>query len=719
MSDKSLKLAPGSIVDFYSDGVILSGVVMTEEKGRLRVVTEKGRDERIAPGRVLAAHDGDPRLAAIPKSGGDGARTEAAKRAAAAHAEGARARVGTIDLATVWELLGEDSGEKRLQELAEVACGDASPLSQAATLRALLDERIHFSRRGDLWQGRSREGVADILRQREEERRRAEERERFFATAKAALIGAAPFARPASGEGARLLTALEEVAVFGQHASAGAVRDAAIAIESLRIPGGTPEAASFELLRRLGIFTEDENLFVRRFGVRPAFPPEIGPLTEQALAATLGDAQGSGSRAPAGREASAARMQEALAREIQSGGRRDLTQLAVFSVDDEATSEIDDTLSVESLGEGRFRIGIHIADPGFIVRPRTELDALIADRAVTFYLPDMRVLMLPPAIAENAASLLPDVPRPALSFFATLDSEGSLLGSEITPSVVRSHGRLSYEDASAAVVEARQGPIAEQVRVLHVLAVALEKSRIAMGAHVIRAPEVDLRVTEDGTIVLKRLEGDDPGRLLVSEMMILASRLAASFCQERAVPCIYRRQPPSEEPVPPVLSGPYDPVAVRRARRGLKRSETGLAPGRHFALGLEAYAQATSPIRRYQDLVIHRQIVAVLRTGAPCYDAEALAGIVAVTDEAERIARLAERGSDEYWTLKYLARLKGSPVEGVVVSTDRRRVEVELSETLYTTSIAPRPDHEVGQKLMLQVEEVNPRTATLTLRQLG
>jgi exoribonuclease-2 len=336
--------------------------------------------------------------------------------------------------------------------------------------------------------------------------------------------------------------------------------------------------------------------------------------------------------------------------------------------------------------------------------------------------------MLPPVISEGGASLLPGECRAAVSFFATIDETGTLMGWEIAPSAIRSRTRVTYEQASEAVRglgEARQrlaealgASTLEQIGLLHGLATKLEAWRIAMGAHVIRAPEVDITVESDGTPSLKRLEGDDPGRILVSEMMILASRIAALFCIENHVPCIYRRQPPTDEPFPAVTGGPYDPVAVRRARRGLRRSESGLAPGRHFALGLDAYAQATSPIRRYQDLVIHRQIKSVLRGGPPCYDTEKLQGIAALTDEAERIARLAERGSDEYWTLKYLERRRGQVVEGIVVSVERRRVEVELCETLYSVGIAPRPDHELGQRLRFSIEQVNPRAAMITLRQL-
>jgi len=141
-------------------------------------------------------------------------------------------------------------------------------------------------------------------------------------------------------------------------------------------------------------------------------------------------------------------------------------------------------------------------------------------------------------------------------------------------------------------------------------------------------------------------------------------------------------------------------------------------PGRHYALGLDAYTQATSPIRRYQDLVIHRQIKSTLAGGAPIYEAEELQRLAVLTDEAERVARLTERGSDEYWTLKLLEKSKGSTVDGVVVYRDRRRVEVELSETLFNVQVAPRPDHELGQRLRLVIESVNPRATSIHLRQL-
>jgi exoribonuclease-2 len=726
----SARPTPGALVDFFADGVIVAGVVLAEEKGRYRVVTEAGREDRIAPARVLAAYDGNPRLAPAAGARADAARVEAAHTLASAHARAAHERRGTLDLVLVWELLVDEGGERTLGELAELATGERTAAAQAAMLRALLEEKIHFARRADLWEPRSRALVEEGLRQKVREKRKAEERARFIAAARASLRNGATFAMSRDPEETRLLIALEETAVEGTAASAPAARDAVALIGELGVKAETVEEGAFRVLAALGIFAEDENLFVRRYRLATAFPEGAEESARAAIAAALGVAGVAG--AGNGSDDAPRTMDRVpppgLAAPIASGSRRDLTGLDVFTVDDALTSEIDDALSIEALDGSSWRVGVHIADPGFFVLPDSKMDVLAQARAVTLYLPDRRALMLPSPLSEDAASLVSDAARPTLSFLATVDAEGALAAWEIVPSVIRSRGRVTYEEADAAVRSAQEGAtvpepelpagVAGQLRAIHAIALRLEAARVAAGAHVIRAPEVDLRVGMDGSIDIKRMEADDPGRVLVSEMMVLAGRIAAQFCLQQGVPCIYRRQPPAEEAVPSITGGPYDPVAVRKARRGLRRGEVGLTPGRHYALGLDAYAQATSPIRRYQDLVIHRQIKSALAGGPPVYDAAALQGIAALTDDAERVARLAERGSDEYWTLKLLEKQKGGTVEGVVVYRDRRRIEVELCETLYNVSIAPRPDHELGQRLRLLIESVNPRAASIHLRQL-
>src|SRR5262249_15514387 len=259
-------------VDFFADGEIVAGVVLAEEKGRYRVVTESGREDRIAPARVLAFYDGNPRLAPAAGARADAARVQAAHTLASAHARAARERRGTFDLALLWELLVDEGGEWALGELTELATGERTVAVEAALLRGLLEEKIHFTRRADLWEPRSRALVDEALRQRQREKRKAEERARFIAAARASLRDGATFTASGDDEEMRLLSALEETAVEGSAAAASSARDAALLIAELGLKAESVEEGAFRILAALGVFAEDENLFIRRYRIATAFP---------------------------------------------------------------------------------------------------------------------------------------------------------------------------------------------------------------------------------------------------------------------------------------------------------------------------------------------------------------------------------------------------------------------------------------------------------------
>ena len=311
-----------------------------------------------------------------------------------------------------------------------------------------------------------------------------------------------------------------------------------------------------------------------------------------------------------------------------------------------------------------------------------------------------------------------------------------VIGAEIVPSIIRTRARLTYDQADrfvemaeteAAALQAPEREAAETLRRLAAIVPLLEQQRVAAGAVVIRAAEVSVRVAPDGRIEIHRTEDRGLSRRLVAEAMILANAQAASFLVARGIPAIFRRQarplddpalPSAPRAAGPAEPGGYDPVAVRALRRRMRRGESGLTPGPHSGLGLAAYTQVTSPIRRYQDLVMHRQIRAALSGAPPPYDAEALARIAATTEEAEKGARDAERGTTEYWILKHYAARAGETLEGVIVWAEGRRTEVELSDTLYTVPIAARPTHQPGARLKLVIEGSAPRARKLALREL-
>jgi exoribonuclease-2 len=213
---------------------------------------------------------------------------------------------------------------------------------------------------------------------------------------------------------------------------------------------------------------------------------------------------------------------------------------------------------------------------------------------------------------------------------------------------------------------------------------------------------------------LERIDPGAPSRRIVSEAMVLAGAIAARFCLEHDLPALYRRQPApagSPDADPP---DPRDPVAARALRRGLRRGEVGLEPGAHFALGLPAYVQVTSPLRRYQDLAMHRQIIAALELRPPDHDREDLQRIAASTERAENDGRRAEAAADRYWLLRHLESRIEETVEAVIVEIEPRPV-VLLLETLLEVPAPGLAGEALGQRLRLRVERVNPRADLLKL----
>jgi exoribonuclease-2 len=181
------------------------------------------------------------------------------------------------------------------------------------------------------------------------------------------------------------------------------------------------------------------------------------------------------------------------------------------------------------------------------------------------------------------------------------------------------------------------------------------------------------------------------------------------------VPAIFRRQAAPDGPLPAADPELPEIVWVRAVRRMLKRGEAGREPSPHAALGIAAYAQVTSPLRRYQDLTLHRQITAVLASGAPAYAPQEIQTILALTERAELDGRRAERMADRYWMLKYLEQRTGTTLTGVVVEVAPRTIVV-LDETLLEEPAPSLSGAALGDRVRLRIERANPRADLLVLR---
>jgi exoribonuclease-2 len=671
--------APGSVVAWWEHDAFAFGVVASEEKQRLVLIAADGREARIAPTRLVATLAPGPVPARTPEG-----RREAAVRAtdmAASIASGAAA----VDVPTLWDLARAEDGVLDESTLAELALARTDPTACLSTVLALQEDSVRFVRKGPGWQPRSEEAVGELLAERARVAQKAEEKDAAFRALAAAWKGAV-WRPEGSRFERRVLDALEVLAVSDLDAPE---KERALALEALTASGARgdrPSEAAFRLLRTTGRFgSDDENLAIVRFGLRTEFQADTLAAADAAAAAGF-------SRA----------------------GRRDLTAAEAVTIDDPATREIDDALSIAARADGGFDVAIHIADPSAFIPPGGPIDVEARARGTTYYFPERKLLMLPPAVSEDCASLVAGSDRPALSFLVTIDASGRITAADIVRSIVRVAARLDY-DAVDAVLREGHGEHAAPCALLAAMAATREARRRASGAVMLRAPETEIRVSVDGAMTLSRRDPDTPAQRLVSEAMILAGEAAAGWLVARNVPAIYRRQSPPEgrfsDPDP---SLPYA-VHIRATRRMLKRGEAGLAPGPHHALGLLAYAQVTSPLRRYQDLAVQRQIVSVLSGQPPPHDAAAMLEILAGTERAESEGRRAERTMDRYWMLRWLARASGETVTGVVVDTQPRPIVV-LDETLAEQPVPSLVGASIGDRVRLKIERVNPRADLLVLR---
>lgn len=376
-------------------------------------------------------------------------------------------------------------------------------------------------------------------------------------------------------------------------------------LKALGLPE-TPEAAH-GLLLRLGLWRR-ENPHPRRLGL-PLAPPDlpVPPLPEEE--------------------------------------RVDLTHLPAFAVDDEGSQDPDDALYAERVEEG-FRLFVHVADVAALVGPGSPLDGEALRRGANLYLPEGTVPMLPLAVTEALGLGLKEV-SPALTFELLVSPEGELLREDLYLSWVRVR-RLSYREALKV----------EALAPMKALAEAFLRKRLAQGALDIALPEVKVRV-EGEEIRITPLPPYE-SRVWVREAMLLAGYAAAHLALREGLPFPFATQ---EAPSHRVEGEGL--AAMWAQRKTLKRAQLKAVPAPHRGLGLPLYAQVTSPLRRYLDLVAHQQLRAWLKGERPLSQGEVLERVGAAEAVAD-LVREGERRSKLHWTLLYLME-KGYEGPGVLV----------------------------------------------------
>lgn len=370
---------------------------------------------------------------------------------------------------------------------------------------------------------------------------------------------------------------------------------------------------------------------------------------------------------------------------LPSEERMDLTRMQAFAIDDEASEDPDDAISLD--GD---RIWVHVADVAAMVSPDSELDLEARNRGANLYLPDKTIHMLSPGLTEILGLGLQER-SPALSFGFRLDENGGVTDLELVPSWIRAT-RLSY-----TVVDERLDE--EPFATLLQMARRYRKRRMEAGAASIDLPEVSVRVAENGDIHIRPLRRL-ASRELVTDAMLMAGEAAARFALDQGISVPFATQPPPEQP-----QQPQDLAAMFAYRRQLKPSRSKMLEEPHAGLGLSAYSRATSPLRRYPDLVTHQQLRAYLGSEAPLPLA-AVSERIAAAELASSGIRRAERLSNVHWKLIYLQRNPQWQGRGVVVEMSDRRATVMIPELALETKLRLPDDVPLNSELTLALREI-------------
>ena len=362
-----------------------------------------------------------------------------------------------------------------------------------------------------------------------------------------------------------------------------------------------------------------------------------------------------------------------------------LSGARAFSIDDSATTEIDDALSVVGLGSGTVVLGIHIAAPGLAIVPGSEVDQVGRSRLSTVYMPGYKITMLPEEVVQNY-TLTEGLNCPAVSLYVTLDEATlNIKTTETRLESVYIEANLRHDQLDAVVTTdwlqdsnfnheidpQRLSDLRVQLSFLYRLAQHLKAKReVVRGKpETFNRPDYNYRlVGNDGA----EPEGDEevqisvrqrgaPLDLIVSESMILANSTWGAWMAELGVPGIYRSQ-----------SSMAPGVKVRMGTKALP----------HAGIGVSSYAWSSSPLRRYTDLVNQWQIIACARFGttaalaAPfkAKDAE-LFSIITSFDAAYSDYRGFQNAMERFWVLKYVQQQGISEIEATLFKDNLVRAD--------------------------------------------
>lgn len=428
---------------------------------------------------------------------------------------------------------------------------------------------------------------------------------------------------------------------------------------------------------------------------------------------------------------------ERVAQEVSEAdmfGRRDLRNVMMVTIDGEDAKDLDDAVSV-SFEDGKYHLGVHIADVTNYVQENSALDREALKRGTSVYLVDRVIPMLPHALSNGICSLNEGVDRLALSCLMTVDLYGEIIDYEICESVIRVNKRMSYtavknilEDDTIVQREEAYRPYAQLVPMFHLmeeLAAALRSKRRKRGSIDFDFPEAKIILDSQGhPLEIKPYERNVATRI-IEDFMLAANETIAQHFYWLELPFVYRvheipdaekiqklstfihnfgyymksigraRSKVSDQEIHPkeiqklldkIAGTPEEAMISRLALRSMKQAKYSTESTGHFGLACQYYCHFTSPIRRYPDLQIHRIIKEYLRGRLKEERIEHYRSILPQvckhSSETERRADEAERETEKLKKAEYMEAHLGQEYDGIISGITSWGIYVELPNTV-------------------------------------
>ena len=654
----------GNIVEYIDQQKIVSAVILQEKQGKLRLLNEHNREVSFSENRL--SHISQARLDTTLSR--DSIVTQLKQLT-----ENRKKLSETIDIRELWEILHEESEDIELSTMT-LFCFDPplTPDHEAAVIRAFFHDRLYFKFSQMIFAPYSAEQVEGKKRQLKE----AEKKERRIQDG-AAWINDILNRKNGSS------TAIDEATIdilksfylFGNDSEHAQTAKQIIKKSSLH---STEQL--FHIFVKAGIWHQDENIHLLSLKIPTVFSSNV--LEQE---------------------------QSLITNPIHFSDdplRKDLTHIPLITIDGQSTLDFDDAISLENTETG-YSLGIHIIDVDAYIKNGDPVDLSARERGSSIYMPDDKLPMIPPRLSEDLCSLKEGEIRPGISTLVRTNRFFEIQEYKIVPSIIKIRQKMSYAEAN--LLNGKNDPITTLYR----MALLFREKRIKAGAVQITLPEVNVWLEENREIGYSKIDTENPSRMLISELMILANSLMAEFLASHRMPAVFRSQ---AQPKQRLFKGIETSLLLNfMQRKQLSRAMIGTTPETHAGLGVNAYVTATSPIRRYHDLLTQRQIKAIFGYHAPYSKTDLEDILLSISTAVSNTSRI-QASRKRYWIIKYLESKKGVSFESLVLECHREHYLILIKEFMLETKLVPAGIRlKYGDIVQVTIQHADARKDQLSL----